>query len=276
MGTKGKFWYRDPSQEAEWLFKYPRPNSGEHWAEKIAAEVATLLDIPCAQVELALYGGRRGSATLSFVTGLQDMMHGNELLTDTISGYDAERKFKWSHHTIENIFAVFDRVLADTEARQAKHRFAEYLILDALIGNTDRHHENWGILRKRDGDHWSYAVAPSFDHASSLGREIPAEKRNRRLAENRVGSYVEKGRGGVFWSAEARYGPSPLQLIRCAAQRFPALFLPALQKTKRLDRKAALDVVRRVPDDWMSPSQRAFAVEMITYGHDQLRRLCDE
>ena len=109
MGTKGKFWYRDPSQGTEWLFKYPRPNSGEHWAEKIAAEVAVLLDIPSAQVELAVYDGCRGSATLSFVTGME-MMHGNELLTDAISGYDAERRFKWSHHTIENIFAVFDRV----------------------------------------------------------------------------------------------------------------------------------------------------------------------
>lgn len=164
--------------------------------------------------------------------------------------------------------------LSDTdEARQAKHRFAEYLILDALIGNTDRHHENWGILRKRDGDHWSYAVAPSFDHASSLGRDLLAEKRDRRLAENGVGNYVEKGRGGVFWSSAARYGPSPLQLVRCAAKRFPALFLPALQKAERLDRKAALDVVGRAPDDWMSPSEREFAVEMITYGHDQLRRL---
>jgi hypothetical protein len=47
MGTKSKFWYRQPGQdESEWLFKHPRKNTGEHWAEKIAAEVAAVLKIP--------------------------------------------------------------------------------------------------------------------------------------------------------------------------------------------------------------------------------------
>ena len=277
MGTKGKFWYRHPSENIEWLFKYPRPDSGEHWAEKIAAEIAGLLDIPSAKVELATYDGSRGSATQSFVTGTQDMMHGNELLTDIVSGYDPEKRFRWSHHTIENIFTVFDRVFADgDDARETKLRFAEYMILDALIGNTDRHHENWGVLRKRDGDHWSYAVAPSFDHASSLGRELQKDRLDLFLEEDRVGKYVEKGRGGIFWSSETRYGPSPLQLVRCAAVSFSDLFRPALQKTERLDRKTVHEAVYRVPDDWMSPAKKAFVVEMINYSHGQLRRLCDE
>ena len=38
MGSKDKFWYLHPTEEEEyWLFKYPRFNTGEHWAEKIAA-----------------------------------------------------------------------------------------------------------------------------------------------------------------------------------------------------------------------------------------------
>ena len=56
MGSKNKFWYLDPMEEEEyWLFKYPRCNTGEHWAEKIAAEVAALLEIPHARVELAVF-----------------------------------------------------------------------------------------------------------------------------------------------------------------------------------------------------------------------------
>ena len=45
MGTRTKFWYRDPDQQINWLFKHPRPNTGEHWAEKIAAEVASVIGI---------------------------------------------------------------------------------------------------------------------------------------------------------------------------------------------------------------------------------------
>ena len=41
MGSKQKFWYRRADeQEPAWLFKYPQANTGQHWAEKIAAEIA--------------------------------------------------------------------------------------------------------------------------------------------------------------------------------------------------------------------------------------------
>ena len=52
MGTKDKFWYRDPRTGRRWLFKYPRKGTGEHWAEKITGEVAALLNIDHATVEL--------------------------------------------------------------------------------------------------------------------------------------------------------------------------------------------------------------------------------
>ena len=51
MGSKDKFWYLHPKTEEGWLFKYPRCNTGEHWAEKIAAELANLLEISHARVE---------------------------------------------------------------------------------------------------------------------------------------------------------------------------------------------------------------------------------
>ena len=68
MGTKTKFWYRDPAQQINWLFKHPRSNTGEHWAEKIAAEVASEIGIEHAKVELARFENKRGSVTESFAT----------------------------------------------------------------------------------------------------------------------------------------------------------------------------------------------------------------
>jgi hypothetical protein len=52
MGSKRKFWFRDEHDRA-WLFKYARSGSGEDWAEKIAAELAAALGLPCAYAELA-------------------------------------------------------------------------------------------------------------------------------------------------------------------------------------------------------------------------------
>ena len=66
MGSKDKFWYLHPEDENAWLFKYPRPDTGEHWAEKLAAEVSALLEIPHARVELGIFENAKGSVTKSF------------------------------------------------------------------------------------------------------------------------------------------------------------------------------------------------------------------
>ena len=274
MGSKTKFWYRPPDQERDWLFKYPQPNTGQHWAEKIAAEVAGLLAIPHARVELAVFAGKPGSVTESFARGGRELVHGNQMLERTVHGYDPKKTFHQPSHTLANIWQVMGRVFVGPEAvRRAKLRITEYIVLDALIGNTDRHHENWGILRKRAGDHWKGFVAPSFDHASSLGRELLSVRRDRLLAERRVGDYAEKGRGAIYWSEDETHGPSPLELVRRAAVAYPDLFRPALKKLEKLDESSVSDLVNRIPDDWIPPSARKFAIALTRYNLEQLQEL---
>ena len=83
LGTKDKFWIRFPNdhdfaQGDDWLFKYPTENTGQHWAEKVAYEVAREMKVFAARVELAELGGERGSATESFTQGDDyELFHGN-------------------------------------------------------------------------------------------------------------------------------------------------------------------------------------------------------
>lgn len=140
MGSKDKFWFRG-DDGPEWLFKFPQPNTGQHWSEKIAAEVADHLDILHARVELAQFQGTHGSATETFAREGRELYHGNQILAGHVLGYDPGKTFGHSGHTLENIFLALERAFASEDgARRAKGRLAEYLVLDALIGNTDRHH----------------------------------------------------------------------------------------------------------------------------------------
>ena len=275
MGSKKKFWYwQSGEQEGYWLFKYPQLNTGQHWAEKVAAEVAALLEILHARVELAVFTGEQGSVTESFAHGGRALYHGNQMLEVVIYGYNPEKKFHQSSHTLTNIWKVMDHVFAESEAaRRAKLCIADYIVLDALIGNTDRHHENWGILRRRMGDGWRGFVAPSFDHASSLGRELMDTRRDRLLAEKRVGDYMERGRGAIYWSEDGKHGPSPLELVRRATRHYPDLFRPALTKLKKLNESSMIDIVNRVPDDWMTSAAREFAIALMCYNLEQLGEL---
>ena len=275
MGSKDKFWYRRPgADEADWLFKHPQANTGQHWAEKIAAEVAASLGIFHAVVELAIFQDERGSVTESFARDGRELFHGTQALGGAVLGYDARATFRHSSHTLANIFLAIDRTFTTPEgARRAKLRMAEYVVLDALIGNTDRHHENWGVLRKQTGERWVGSLAPTFDHASSLGRELRDEKRVRMLAENRVGSYAEKGHGGIYQAMEEKRGPSPLALVRHAVQEQPEFFRPALEKTRTLEQGVLSEIIARVPADWMTPVAREFTLALLCYNLQQLRDL---
>ena len=276
MGSKRKFWYvcSGPEEETEWLFKYPQPKTGQHWSEKIAAEVASVLEIPHARVELAVFSEDKGSVTKSFADNGRELVHGNQILEWKVRGYDPGKRFRQSSHTLANIWKVLDDVFVTPEGlRDAKVRMAKYVVLDAVIGNTDRHHENWGVLRSRKGTRWVGRVAPSFDHASSLGRELLDSRRSRLLREGRVGVYAEKGRGAVYWSEDERRGPSPLELTRRAARDYPDFFGPGLDKLDRLDVKTITDQVDRVPTDWMTPTARHFAIELMRYNVEQLSEM---
>lgn len=277
LGSKQKFWYRRSDAESQWLFKYPQPGTGLHWSEKVAAEIANLMGIRHAKVELAIFEGERGSATESFVGGGSELIHGNQVLAGKVLGYDPVRRSRNSDHTLANIWRALDSAFATIDERErAKLQFAGYLILDALVGNTDRHHENWGLLRKRIDSRWQEALAPTFDHASSLGRELPdigpKKSRKRLLDEKRIGDYVEGGRGGVFWSDNDKKAPSPLELVRRASTDDPALFQKVLQKVNVLDMFQIREVVDRIPEEWMSVPARDFALALVGYSLDELRK----
>jgi hypothetical protein len=276
MGSKQKFWFRQLDDGADWLFKYPQPNTGQHWAEKIAAEIAEELEILHAKVELAQFEGVPGSATESFAREGRELYHGNQVLAGQVLGYDPSKKFRQSNHTLGNIFAALDRVFRRPEAATAaKLRIAEYLVLDALIGNTDRHHENWGILIKRTQTGRRGMIAPSFDHASSLGRELLDDTegrcRARFLRENRVGPYSEKAPGAIYWHESDRRAISPLELVRRAAQAYPELFGRAFAALDKLERASLERIVSRVPAGWMSDVARQFAIELTCYNLKQLK-----
>jgi len=57
MGSKAKFWCKRVGTEERYLLKYPRTNTGEDWAEKIAAELAGSrgLRLPHARVDFAMF-----------------------------------------------------------------------------------------------------------------------------------------------------------------------------------------------------------------------------
>lgn len=272
LGSKTKFWFRQGDQR--WLFKEARDGTGEDWAEKIASEVAQLLGISTAIVELADYEGRRGCASLSFAHREQGdvLIHGNEILAGLVLGYERDKKFRQSDHTLENITSAIRKLFPRDEIHQlVLTALAEYLVLDALVGNTDRHHENWAILLRAPDS--TLEVAPTFDHASSLGRELLDSRRLAFMQNGRVEDYVRRGRGAIYLRTADEHGENPLRLVEYASRQFPEYFLPVLKKLQNVSQADFNSILDRVPAERMSTASKNFALGYMSYTYDALIKL---
>jgi hypothetical protein len=280
MGSKPKFWFRGGGRR--WLFKEAREGTGEDWAEKVVAEVARVAGISAATVELAESNGRRGCASLSFAdpdTG-ETLIHGNEILAGMVLGYDPKKKFHQSDHTLDNIANSIRRMFRNhqPDPDTVLIQLASYLVLDALVGNTDRHHENWGIVAQPmqvdDNIHLRMQMAPSFDHASALGRELLDEARNQMIVHGRIGHYVRRGQGAIFQDTTDRRGVNPLGLVEVAGTgAYRDYFMPTLQRLKFVQLEALQDTVANVPMVRMTQASKDFVRGFLAYTYQALIKL---
>ncbi len=276
LGSKPKFWFRRDGHD--WLFKEARESTGEDWAEKVASTIAERLGVRSHYAELAVCNGRRGCAVKSFVVPhISALVHGNEVLELTVPGYDMTVEYGQSDHTIDNIVGAIERLFPMGKERHvAATRMVGYLVLDALIGNTDRHHQNWGVLLTEVGPSGSFArieMAPTYDHASSLGRELSDARRNMILREQSVRRYVERARGGIFASPEAKRGMSPLDVARRLALDYPELFFHWQRRLKQLPVRFWDEILACVPDGRMTDSSKLFASALLAENRSIIEEL---
>lgn len=274
MGSKPKFWFR--YQDEMWLIKQARPNTGEHWAEKVASETAELLGLPTHEALIATYEGQIGCAVRSFLKPGQTLVHGNELMAGTIKGYDKSKHRGQADHNFDNIVTTLERrFVAPVVRRNVSLRFIGYLMLDALVGNTDRHHENWGVLQKftikddRESKRLRVALriglAPTFDHASSLGRELLDEARLRMLADPAaLKRYIRKGTGGIFRDSESKKGLAPIAVAEIIAHSYPQFYEPWSKRIAGLPVDFANPLLDGIPDHCMTQTSREFVLAFLS------------
>jgi hypothetical protein len=113
-------------------------------------------------------------------------------------------------------------------------------------------------------------LAPTFDHASSLGRELTDEARKRHLHDGTVERYIWKGRGGIFEHAQAKHGMSPMALAKMVAQRYPEFFRPWQTRVANLPADTLRDLVGRVPGARMSKTSRTFVLAFLEISRKML------
>lgn len=283
MGSKKKFWYKDMAL-GRCLYKIARPNTGEDWSEKIAEQLANLLALPHAAYELAAWQDplsgeeTRGVVTPTLVPVGRSLIHGNELLVAHVRGYPSTEEapnYGLRNHTLDAVMALIQQMAAglppDWEApagiEEPADLFLGYLFLDAWIGNTDRHHENWAYIELGHGCETPLYLAPTFDHASCLGRNESDANRERRLytrdAGSSVKSYAAKARSALY-GTETDSKPLPVvEAFRRAAAIRPQAAHVWLERLGQVTSEEIATLFERVPPSRLSSLASEFAQEML-------------
>lgn len=271
LGTKTKFWFRDQNGQSM-LFKEGRPGTGENWAEKVCCEICRLIDIPHATYELAVWKKKKGVVTPMFVPEGARLVCGNELLAKIINDYEEGKRYKVRQHTVRSVMAVASAKgiglplgwAAPTAIKDAAGLFAGYLMLDALVSNQDRHHENWGLVLVPDQ---GVFFAPTFDHASSLGRNETDKVRIEMLATKDKGrsveAYVQRAISALFATPAS---PRPLGTLEAfveAAKIRPGAAGYWIKRLSTINQDEFRAILAEVPDSEISAPARDFACRML-------------
>jgi hypothetical protein len=281
LGTKQKFWTTLPGL-GRCLCKLPRPGTGEDWSEVVAAEIAALMGLPHAAYLFGDYHGEPLVVSPSFAqTAQSTLILGNALLMqiDPIYNVGAVR-YRQNTHTVDRVINVLDYVDIKTPHGSPESIgtppgvFLGYLALDALIGNTDRHHENWGLVVELENHQSVVRLAPTFDHASSLGcHETDANRERRLLSSDRnsdCAAYARRARSAFFQNETDEKPVTTHSAFLLAAERHAAAARYWIEAILRIRREDFDILLAEVPPHRLSNASRRFALEILMSNHRNL------
>jgi hypothetical protein len=217
-GASAKTWIREPGGssarfDSDWLFKPAMEQANGvrqigDWTECVGSALARTLGIPSAESRLAVRAGSPGvivrnvrASGYDMVTGRLAMLHEIGVATRD----SARDKTASLGHSVENILRTLSGYgpppgWKEWSGASAVEVMVSYFVLDALIGNGDRHEQNWSVLRAQSSlDGLVDTLAPSYDLEASLGFQLSDDQRVARLEDPRaMEDFAKKGRARRF------------------------------------------------------------------------------
>lgn len=140
--------------------------------------------------------------------------------------------------------------------------------MDAWIGNGDRHHENWGVISKKvvSSAIVTIYLAPTYDHASCLGRELSDEKRQKCLVE----AYANKCASAFFSKVGDKKPLKTFDVFIYVALKYPYAANIWLERLGTILPIDILDIFSRIPKNCISPVAADFAQKILELNQTRL------
>ncbi|MBF0098028.1 MAG: HipA domain-containing protein [Magnetococcales bacterium] len=203
-----------------YLFKH---SSDRHpvqfWGEIVAYRLGCLMGIPVPPAYVAQKStDPRPAALIEWFYRSDDQTvnyePGTVHMKRIIHDFDVK---KGRQHNILTVLETLSEIDADLISDMAR-----ILVFDVLIGNTDRHQENWGILWR--GIPSKPQLAPAFDNGTSLGHEVLDDKIPGYITDpQQTVHYIARGRHHMRWHQNRDEKIGHFELIEWLIKNYPNL-----------------------------------------------------
>lgn len=207
-----------------YLFKRSkRSYPDQYWGEIIAYRVGCAfgVEVPPAFAAYNSHSEICGALIEWFyVDGEEVSMLAGDFLTKIQPGFDRDRG---TMHNLRDNTKLMRALSAQKFLTENawKQWWVNALAFDALIGNTDRHQDNWGILFRSSGDQQAVGrLSPLFDNGTSLGHERFTHI-VRNWQESDFDRYITRGTHHVSWSLEEPRTKKHFDVLQLALTEWP-------------------------------------------------------
>jgi hypothetical protein len=143
-GTRSKKYLNNPTDQKNYFFKksaekYPF----EFWSEIIAYEIGKMVRLNILRYDVAYFNDEIGCISESMINpDKEELIEGGKLLQSFDNTFSPEDKSLRAQYT----FQLIDGALQFLKLDGHIDKILEIIVFDALIGNGDRHQENWAFI----------------------------------------------------------------------------------------------------------------------------------
>ena len=231
------------------IFKYERKDYevSEIASEKMSYEIAKVLNYNCAKIELA----RDEKNTVGILNYLFINPKIEEHI-DILSYLNNKETKRASFYTISNIKKTLNKI--DKELFPA---FLKIMIFDCLVGEQDRHEENWGIIKRKN----IYKISPLYDNGCNLLREF----KNIKFAQDFYNkkkdflSYIKKSKTLIYKEdKKTRY--KHFELIEHLYKLYPKEITKEIKNLEKLTDTKIEEIVNHIPKELLTTKHKEYII----------------
>ena len=263
-GTRKKKLVYDLKEKQYAFFKYQGDGYivSEACSEKMSYEIANILGYPCAKIEFAKdEDGILGVLNQLFVGNTND---GREHV-DAIVYLKGKYKERNEYYTIDNIKSTLDKL-----NESLFNDFIKIMIFDALVGEQDRHEENWGISIIQG----KYKMSPLYDNGCNLLREFKDENYAQKYYSEKkdFNAYIKNSKTYIYKNNEKKRFKH-FELIEFLYSCYSEVVKQELDNLNKLTNDIISEIVESIPDDLMTLEHKEFIKKYLKKRRDILLKI---